>query len=172
MPVPCGSRWLFEGNADFPPGSFHMKNVRTNPFESESYEDFRKLANGSGSATVEQKYKQLLTLVDHFPLRQFLLIGDSGERDPEIFQRIREARAQQIKEIRIRDVVNARQYAPERLDGMSIIEPGTSCQEISRRERCAVAHLTIVGLHYSRTTFFGSDLFAQWGWGSHVWASG
>lgn len=121
------SEFLF-GEALFPPGSFHMKNVRTNPFESESYDDFRKLAGGSESATEEQKLQQIVTLFTHFPQRQFLLIGDSGEKDPEIFQRIKKEHAEQVREIRIRDVVNAKEHAPERLADIMIIDPDQHCQ--------------------------------------------
>ena len=120
------SEFLF-ADAGFPAGSFHMKNVRTNPFESESYDDFRKLAGGSESATEEQKLQQIKTLLKHFPQRQFILIGDSGEKDPEIFQRIRDEHPQQVREIRIRDVVNAKQQAPERLTDTTTISTEQSC---------------------------------------------
>ena len=122
------SEFLFDDDSGFPPGSFHMKNVRTNPFESESYDDFRKLAGGSGAATREQKLQQITALLAYFPLRQFVLIGDSGELDPEIFRRVREEHPKQIAEIRIRDIVNARQHAPDRLHDITVIDPDSSCQ--------------------------------------------
>jgi hypothetical protein len=117
--------WLSE--VPFPAGSFHMKNVRTNPFESESYDDFRKLAHGSDSATEAQKILQIETLLTHFPERQFILIGDSGELDPEIFQRIRDEHPAQVKEIRVRDVTGAQQHAPDRLHDVVVIPPSTKC---------------------------------------------
>lgn len=111
--------FLFARDAGFPLGSVHMKNVRTNPFESESYGDFLKLLGGSGSATIAQKQTQISQLLNHFPQRQFILIGDSGEHDPEIFNLIRQQFPDQIREIRIRDVAQA---GPEgRLAGMTVI---------------------------------------------------
>ena len=125
------ARFLFDQETVFPVGSVHMKNVRTNPFESESYRDLWKLVGGSGSATYEQKSAQIETLLQHFPHRQFILIGDSGEYDPEIFKSIADRYPKQIMEIRIRDVVNATQNNPQRLAGMTII-PATPVDD----QRC------------------------------------
>jgi len=118
------SEFLFSRGAGFPEGSFHMKDVRTNPFESESYRDIWGLiATGSQEVTVEQKVRQISALLHQFPQRKFILIGDSGEMDPEIFSIIREDFSAQLAEIRIRDVVNAAQNSPERLASMTIIRP-------------------------------------------------
>jgi len=82
--------FLFSESQGFPRGSFHMKNLRTNPFESESYKDFWALiANGTLQATFDQKIAQIRTLLTHFPDRKFILIGDNGERDPETYRMIR-----------------------------------------------------------------------------------
>lgn len=116
--------FLFSAQVGFPEGSFHMKNVRTNPFESESYKDVWNLvASGSQQVTFEQKISQITALLQQFPSRRFILIGDSGEKDPEVFAEIRKNFANQLEEIRIRDVVNAAQENPERLAGMTIILP-------------------------------------------------
>jgi len=113
----------------FPEGSFHMKNARTNPFESDSYRDAWKLISaGSEQATVEQKLGQIGILFEQFPRRRFILIGDSGERDPEVFTAVRDRYPDQVVEIRIRDVVNHAQARPERLRGMRIIPPNFGAQ--------------------------------------------
>jgi len=118
------ARFMFTAAGGFPEGSFHMKSVRTNLFESESYRDiWRLIAAGSGQMTVEQKLGQISTLLRQFPERQFILIGDSGEKDPEIFAKIRQDFPDQIEEIRIRDVVNAVEQNPGRLQDMTIISP-------------------------------------------------
>ena len=118
--------FLFSSAAGFPEGSFHMKDVRTNPFESESYLDIWKLiAAGSQEVTFEQKVGQISALLRRFPDRQFILIGDSGEKDPEVFAKIREDFVEQLAEIRIRDVVNAIETSPERLAGMTVIMPNS-----------------------------------------------
>ncbi len=115
-------QFLFSESAGFPPGSVHMKNVRTNPFESESYQDFWKLiVNGSQQTTFEQKMEQISSLMTHFPQRSFILIGDSGEHDPEIFRAVKERFSNQVQDIRIRDIVNDQRYNPSRLRNMNII---------------------------------------------------
>jgi hypothetical protein len=116
--------FLFSDDTGFPEGSFHMKDVRTNPFESESYRDIWKLiASGSQEVTFEQKVRQISMLLHQFPGRQFILFGDSGEKDPEVFAHIREAYPAQLEEIRIRDVVNALEQDPNRLGGMTVMLP-------------------------------------------------
>lgn len=115
------ARLLADTDKGFPTGSVHMKNVRTNPFESESYRDLSKLVGGSGRATYQQKSAQIELLLQHFPQRQFILIGDSGEYDPEIFRVIEHRHQKQIQEIRIRDVVDAKQHNPDRLTGMTVV---------------------------------------------------
>lgn len=117
--------FLSDPAVSFPAGSVHMKNVRTNPFESESYRDLWKLVGGSGQATVDQKKAQIETLLADFPQRRFMLIGDSGEYDPEIFKAIQLAHPEQIVEIRIRDVVDAMHNTPDRLRNMRVIDADT-----------------------------------------------
>lgn len=121
-----GPLFRFINNAapGFPAGSFHMKNVRTNPFESESYEDIWKLiANGSQDTTFRQKVGQISALLERFPQREFVLIGDSGEQDPEVFSAIRGQYPSQISEIRIRDVNDAAGRQPARMENMARIPP-------------------------------------------------
>lgn len=113
------SDFMFEDGVNFPPGSLHMKNVRTNLTESESYQDIIKLVEGG--ATIEQKLEQISGIFSHFPKRKFILIGDSGEHDPEIFAQIKKRFPKQVKEIRIRDIVNNAKLNPDRLRGMTVI---------------------------------------------------
>ena len=107
----------------FPEGSFHMKNVRTNPFESESYEDITRLiSSGSKQVTFSQKVSQISLLLTRFPERQFILVGDSGELDPEVYRYVKSKFPEQIKDIQIRDLVNDIQCRPSRLKDMTVIE--------------------------------------------------
>ncbi|MGI9205736.1 MAG: phosphatidate phosphatase App1 family protein [Woeseiaceae bacterium] len=118
------AEFLFTDSDAFPEGSFHMKDVRTNPFETESYTDiWALLASGSQQATFEQKVRQIDALLGRFPGRKFILIGDSGEKDPEVFAEVLAAHGRQILGIFIRDVVNAAANDPQRLHGMSVILP-------------------------------------------------
>ena len=116
------SGFLFADPPGFPEGSFHMKNVRMNLFEKETYQDIWTLVvSGSQQATFDQKVSQIRTIMNHFPGRTFTLIGDSGERDPEVFRQIREEFPVQVREILIRMVPGAEPGRPDRLRGMTRI---------------------------------------------------
>lgn len=113
---------------DFPEGSFHMKNVPTNLLSPATWRDLLKL---TGDATVEQKLSQIATIMSRFPGRRFILVGDSGEHDPEIYRQLQDRFGDQVQEIWIRDVINARHTTPDRLDGMKIIAARTVFEGIS-----------------------------------------
>lgn len=117
------SDFLFAEGTAFPAGSFHMKNVRTNLSEQETFADIGRLVDGSKQATFDQKVSQISALLSHFPGRTFVLIGDSGEKDPEVFTTIRQQSPAQVTEIRIRDVLGNDSQSPERLQDMTIISP-------------------------------------------------
>jgi len=104
----------------FPEGTMHMKSVPKNLLSPKTWQDLYKVIKGG--ATVNQKLLQIGEILQHFPKRKFILIGDSGEHDPEIYRKLKESFGDQIQEIRIRDVVNAREFNPESLAGMTIIE--------------------------------------------------
>jgi hypothetical protein len=110
----------FTAAAGFPDGSFHMKSVRKNLLTPGSWQDLANLAGGD--ATTEQKLGQIGGIIGHFPDRRFILVGDSGEHDPEVYREIRSRFPGQIEAIWIRDVVDDRHRHPERLDGMQIID--------------------------------------------------
>lgn len=120
--------FIFSGAGGYPYGSIHMKDVRTNPFESESYSDIWKLiVDGSYRATFNQKTSQISELLKQFPAREFILIGDSGEQDPEIYRALKNEFKNQIRQIIIRDVKNSVVAEPERLQGMSVIADNIDC---------------------------------------------
>jgi phosphatidate phosphatase APP1 len=76
--------------------------------------------------TFDHKVEQIKTIIGDFPDRKFILIGDSGECDPEVYREVENsALGSKIQEIIIRDVVNARVRAPQRLKGMTILEATT-----------------------------------------------
>ena len=52
----------------------------------------------------EHKLAQIQTLVDYYPDMRFVLIGDSGQHDPEIYLRVVRAHPQRIAAAFIRDV--------------------------------------------------------------------
>ena len=97
-----------------------MKSVRKNLLTPGSWHDLANLAGGH--ATTEQKLLQISRIIGHFPERRFVLVGDSGEHDPEVYRDVRDRFPDQIEAIWIRDVVDDRHRNPERLKGMQIID--------------------------------------------------
>jgi phosphatidate phosphatase APP1 len=52
------------------------------------------------------KLAQIQTLLDYYPHLRFVLIGDSGQRDPEIYLRVIQSRPERIAAAFIRDVTS------------------------------------------------------------------
>ena len=99
----------------FPAGTFHMKNLRKNLFEPGALDSIRAFALGGDLATLDQKIRQITNLLIHLPRRKFILVGDSGEKDPEVYRAMRRMFPDQVQRIIIRDVLC------QRLDGMELI---------------------------------------------------
>ena len=78
----------------FPRGTFHLKEFR---WKDRSF--FSLFSNPE-----EYKLGVIEPLLKRFPNRRFLLIGDSGERDPEIYATLARKYPRQIERIYIRDV--------------------------------------------------------------------
>jgi hypothetical protein len=129
------AEFLLGGAGGFPAGTFHMKSVNKNLFAVTTWEGLQDLVEDSfdvRTATLKQKIAQISELMTNLPDRQFVLIGDSGERDPEVYRQIQEEFPKQVREIRIRDVVNDRERNPERLRGMTIIPAPTIAPGVSQ----------------------------------------
>jgi phosphatidate phosphatase APP1 len=80
----------------FPTGVFYLKSFRWKD------ETLFNLFEGP------EKYKPgvIGPLMKQFPKRKFVFVGDSGERDPEIYGALAREHPQQIAKIFIRDVTN------------------------------------------------------------------
>ncbi len=91
----------FLRTAEFPGGSVHLR-------ESTS---IRNVIPEHG-ATRTHKLAAIGQLLADFPARRFLLVGDSGEADPEIYAELARAHPAQIAGIRIRDVSGEDAAAP------------------------------------------------------------
>ncbi|TWT57905.1 hypothetical protein KOR42_12720 [Thalassoglobus neptunius] len=76
----------------FPTGSLHLRNVRLS--------ELRK--NWKRQAAYESKRKTIETLLRSFSARQFVLCGDSGERDAELYAEIAERFRDQVSHVAIR----------------------------------------------------------------------
>jgi phosphatidate phosphatase APP1 len=78
----------------FPPGSFHLKTFRLRDHLLRRLLMLRR----SGKLSI------IRGLINMFPSRQFLLIGDSGEHDPEIYGALARRFPQQVVGIFIRQL--------------------------------------------------------------------
>jgi phosphatidate phosphatase APP1 len=78
----------------FPAGTFHLKDFRVKD------RTFLSLF----ASPMEYKLGVIEPLLKQFPQRRFVLVGDSGELDPEIYGRLAKKYPTQIVRILIRDV--------------------------------------------------------------------
>jgi phosphatidate phosphatase APP1 len=78
----------------FPGGSMHLKWFR---LRDEFFKRWSIIRKKSKAGTIE-------TMIKRMPQRTFLLIGDSGERDPEIYAKIAKRFPRQVREVWIRDI--------------------------------------------------------------------
>lgn len=78
----------------FPAGTFHMKEFRL------------KDRTATAMLASPEKYKPgvIEPLLRQFPRRQFVLVGDSGEKDPEIYALLARRFPRQVRAVFIRDV--------------------------------------------------------------------
>ncbi len=77
----------------FPAGSFHLRHFRLK--DSSVLEFF--------SSPEQHKQREIQSLLAAYPLRRFILVGDSSERDPEIYGLIARKYPRQIASILIRN---------------------------------------------------------------------
>ena len=86
----------FTRSNGFPAGTFHMKSVR--------------MKDGTFLSLLEspERYKPpvIEELFRLFPKRRYVLVGDSGEKDPEIYGALARKHPQQVRKIFIREVTD------------------------------------------------------------------
>ncbi|NQZ67865.1 MAG: DUF2183 domain-containing protein, partial [Lentisphaeria bacterium] len=102
----------------FPWAQFHMKKVRLT--NSSLFDLFKK--------GTESKPVQIEAIIKRWPNRQYILIGDDGEQDPEVYAGIKEKYPKKIIGIYIRTVSNRK--LP---DGMSAFKNGKELQKLLKR---------------------------------------
>ena len=68
----------------------------------------------------DYKLKAIVDIIERFPQRRFLLVGDSGERDPEVYAEVAALCPQQVKGILIRRVDGKPETAPGHMQTLSV----------------------------------------------------
>lgn len=84
----------FMRNAGFPKGSFDLRRFRA---KDSSFIKFFKQPR-------KPKIRAIGKLLDNFPYRKFILVGDSTESDPEIYAQFARSHPNQVHHIVIRNV--------------------------------------------------------------------
>ncbi|MDR2207354.1 MAG: App1 family protein [Azoarcus sp.] len=102
----------FMKDANFPPGILHLR-------ESTSW----RTLYGGRKVTVAHKKDTIVRLLTNFPRRKFILIGDSGERDPEIYADIARTYPERILGVHIRNVTDEDRNAPRYQQTFDGIDP-------------------------------------------------
>ena len=92
----------FLSESGFPKGTMHLKNFR---LKDSSVMDLI----GSQKKT---KLAAIVPLLDTFPQRRFVLIGDSGEQDPEIYGQFARRYPDQVAAVHIRNVTDETRESP------------------------------------------------------------
>jgi phosphatidate phosphatase APP1 len=92
----------FMSTAGFPLGSFHLKLFR---LKDETVFNIT-------ASSLETKPPVIRTLFDHYPQRAFILVGDSGEHDAEIYGDIAREFPGRVRAIYIRHVTGSDVSAP------------------------------------------------------------
>lgn len=95
----------FFKTGNFPPGSVHLKQFR--PKDSSFFSLFLD--------PVAYKHPIIAGLLTRYPNRRFVLVGDSGEKDPEVYGRIYREFPAQVAAIHIRDVTGEAREDPRYL---------------------------------------------------------
>lgn len=110
---PLQDFWNAEG---YPQGSFHLKRFRVR-------ETARKLRGMSPQKV--HKWAAIEPILNSFPGRRFVLIGDSGEQDPEIYAQLLAQRPQQIAAVFIRNVRGEQASTPRYQQTFAHCPPGS-----------------------------------------------
>jgi len=105
----CLDRFL--ADVGLPAGSLHLKLFRL--------KDSTPL--GRLPSRKRSKRRTIERIMDEFPGRRFLLVGDSGERDPEVYAAVAKRRCDQLAGIAIRQVEGkaSRDKVRSRLDRLA-----------------------------------------------------
>ena len=82
--------------AGLPNGSFHLKMFRL--MDSSILNVF--------SSPMKNKLPAITEIIRTYPKRKFILVGDSGEKDPEVYAEIYRENSNQIAHIFIRNITN------------------------------------------------------------------
>ncbi|MBK6266690.1 DUF2183 domain-containing protein [Marivirga sp. S37H4] len=95
------SEWnLYDFLADF----FSIRNIPKGPFLLQEYKSGIRDLLFSGGGSHQHKIEKIERLMNLYPDLSFILIGDSGQRDPEIYQKAVDKFPGRVKAVYIRKI--------------------------------------------------------------------
>ncbi len=95
----------FLHDEQFPEGAVELKLFRVKD---------RSIIKFISADQLTYKLNAIKTIIDRFPQRKFILIGDSGEKDPEVYTEIADQYKDRVKYIFIRDAGLIEENSPRR----------------------------------------------------------
>ena len=90
----------------YPKGSISLRQFRV---KDSSLIDFFKPSK-------DYKLKEIRAIIQRYPMHQFILIGDNGEHDPEVYRTIADEFPNNIQSVYIRDVIDSSQHKKHRTE--------------------------------------------------------
>ena len=131
----------FLADAGFPAGTFHLNYFPKNFLSEDTRSLLIDSICGSLGRTYAHKVETITRLIESFPEREFILVGDSGELDVEVYRRMKELFGARVREVWIRDVINDRAVNSFRFDGVTTIIKAEKivCPTDEHHEKLAVA---------------------------------
>ena len=104
----------------FPDGSVHMRNLPLQVTDTTKAREFIDFLFDT-QATKRHKLQAIREIMTRFPNRRFIMVGDSGEADPEVYREIKDDPkfGNRVEAILIRTVSVSE---PGRLEGMEQID--------------------------------------------------
>ena len=145
--------FLVDGAGGFPAGSFHMTYHPKNFLSEDTREILIESIVGSLGNTFNHKVKEISSLMERFPQRRFILVGDSGEVDPEVYRHIMEKFPGRVEAVWIRDVLNDNKFNDYRLKGMNVIKVDPPiCATIHHYQKLSTRFQEVYNLPYARNT--------------------
>ncbi|GAB5373530.1 hypothetical protein AAMO2058_001760300, partial [Amorphochlora amoebiformis] len=94
----------FIRDTDFPQGTFHLKHLKFTIGQPRQYIINRLGLRSRSKNITNHKHSMVTTIINAFPERKFILVGDSGEKDPMIYANIAEHFPNQVEKVYIRRV--------------------------------------------------------------------
>ncbi|MCS7306548.1 MAG: DUF2183 domain-containing protein [Thermoguttaceae bacterium] len=106
----------FRQKTGFPAGSFHLQQVRFDP---------GALAQ-IFSGPKDFKITQITQILKLFPQRRFILVGDSGQQDPEVYGELARKYPQQVVAIWIRNITSEPANSPRYQKAFAQLPPSVA----------------------------------------------